>query len=288
MSRPTRFNRQTSFAQFSSNYPAKPQNGASLDSEFNAVKIALDETQSNLALIQDDDGKLARGSVGRAQFDSSITLGFESPTPWAADTTYTANLSTVWYGGKFYTATEDHTSTDTFDATKWFEVADLSASASIDDGSITDAKLVSNAATADKIASLAVTTPKLASQAVTNSKLADGAVTRAKVSPDAGPDLAALILPAGLGPIPWSLAGDAPAGWVFDGGTYLRADYPALAALAVADAANSTSWFMAGDGSTTFTIKSAAGRALVGVDATGAVLGSRSPLAERQAPRTTH
>ena len=116
MARPTPFTRQTSFTQFSSNFPSKQQNGASLDAEFNAAKVALDETQSNLALIQDDDGRLARGSVGRAQFDSSIILGFDSPTPWAVDTQYTAFLSTVWYGGKFYTATEDHTSSDTFAA----------------------------------------------------------------------------------------------------------------------------------------------------------------------------
>lgn len=278
MARPTAFDRQTSFTQFSSNYPAKPQNGASLDSEFNAVKIALDETQSNLALIQDDDGKLARGSVGRAQFDSSITLGFESPTPWAADTTYTANLSTVWYEGKFYTATEDHTSTDTFDATKWFEVADLSVSAAIDDGSITDAKLASSAATADKIAPLAVTTPKLASQAVTNPKLADGAVTRAKVADSAGPDLAALILPAGLGPIPWPGA-VAPTGWVFIGGTYNREDYPALWTLAAAEIASGVnSWFGPGDGSTTFTIASGNGRQMVGLDAAQSVIHGATTL----------
>jgi hypothetical protein len=274
MARPTAFTRQTSFTQYSSNYPSKPQNGASLDAEFNAAKVALDETQSNLALIQDADGALARGSVGRAQFDSSVSLGFASPTPWAADTFYTAYLNTVWYQGKFYTAVEDHTSTATFDASKWFEVADLSASAAIADGSITDVKLATGAVTADKISSLAVTTLKIASAAVTNAKLASGAVTRSKVDNAAGPDLAALILPAGLGPLPWPFAGDAPTGWVFDGAEYNRADFPALAALAVADAANASSWFTTGDGSTTFTIKSAAGKVLAGLDSDGSVIGS--------------
>ena len=277
MARPTAFTRQTSFTQFSSNFPSKQQNGASLDAEFNAAKVALDETQSNLALIQDDDGALARGSVGRGQLDSSLTVGFSSPTPWAADTAYEADTSTVWYTGKFYTAVEDHTSTETFDSTKWFEVADLSASAAIEDGSITEAKLASSAVTADKIGALAVTTTKIASQAVTNSKLANGAVTRAKVDDSAGPDLAALILPAGLGPIPWP-SDTAPTGWVFDGATYLRADYPALSAFALAEAALGNVWFTVGDGSTTFGIKNAEGLALVGKDADGSTVGSALAL----------
>lgn len=278
MARPTAFDRQTSFAQFSSQFPAKPQNGASLDAEFNAVKVAIDETQSNLALIQDDDGRLARGSVGRAQFDASITLGFENPTPWLAGATYTADLSTVWFAGKFYTCVESHTSGGAFDATKWFEIADLSVSAAIEDGSITDEKLAPSSVTADKIGPLAVTTPKIAAQAVTNSKLANNAVTLSKLDAALPAQLRDLIIPAGLGPLPWSLAGAAPAGWIFDGGTYNRADFPTLAALAVADAANPTSWFTVGDGSTTFGIKSAEGCTTVGVDADGSTLGAAVTL----------
>lgn len=271
MARPTSFDRQTSFTQFSSQFPSKQQNGASLDAEFNAVKIAVDETQANLALIQDDDGRLARGSVGRAQFDSSVSLGFENPEPWTPDTSYAADLSTVFREAKFYTCAETHISGSTFDVSKWTLIADLSASAAIDPGSITEDKLAPNAATADKIGPLAVTTPKIASQAVTNSKLAPGAVTRSKVDDTAGPDLAALILPAGMGPVPWPFQGDAPTGWVLDDATYLRADYPALWARVEHELGlpNSSQFFTAGDGSTTFGVKRLAGLTPVGIDPTG-------------------
>ena len=271
MARPTPFDRQTSFTQFSSQFPAKPQNGASLDAEFNAVKVAVDETQSNLALIQDDDGKLARGSVGRAQFDSSVSLGFENPEPWAPGVSYAADLSTVFREAKFYTCAETHISGSTFDASKWTLIADLSASAAIDPGSITEDKLAPNAATSDKIGPLAVTTPKIASSAVTNAKLAPNAVTRSKVADDAGPDLAALILPAGLGPVPWPFNGAAPAGWLFDDAEYPRATYPALWARIQAELALSvpSQFFTGGDGSTTFGIKRLAGLTPVGVDPSG-------------------
>jgi hypothetical protein len=171
MPQPTPYDRQHSFANFSANNPVQPHNGTSIDQEFNAVKIAMDETQANLALIQDDDGALRRASVGQAQLDSSITLGFSDPRPWAADTDYTENVSTVWYQSKFYQATETHTSGVTFDDTKWFEIADLSVSAALDDGAVTEAKLANSAVTTNKIQSLAVTTAKIAADAVTEAKL---------------------------------------------------------------------------------------------------------------------
>lgn len=276
MARPTPFDRQTSFTAHSSAYPDKPQSGADLDGEFNAVKVALDETQSNLGRIQDDDGRLARGSVGRAQFDSSVRLGFENPKPWEPDTAYEAELSTVFREAKFYSCLETHVSTDTFDPVKWFEIADLSASAAIDPGSITDEQLADNAVTSAKISALAVTSPKLAAGAVTNSKIGDREVTLSKLADALFAQLADRIIPAGLGPIPWSLNGDAPAGWIYDGGTYLRADYPSLWTAIAAELAlpNGSTYYTAGDGSTTFTIKSLAGRAVVGVDYDSDVLDS--------------
>lgn len=278
MARPTPFDRQTSFSQFSAQFPAKPQNGASIDAEFNAVKVALDETQSNLGRIQDDDGVLARGSVGRPQFDSSITLGFGAPSAWAVGTSYDADTSTVFYQSRFYIANTSHVSGDAFDASKWDQIADFSTSNSIDDGSITEAKLASAAVSAEKLASAAVTEPKIAAGAISTSKIADGALTRAKVADTAGPALASLILPAGLGPIPWS-GRTAPVGWVLMGATYNRADFPALWAHAAAEIASGVnSLYGVGDGALTFTIVDPKGRTLVGVDAASAVVGGLATL----------
>lgn len=85
--------------------------------------------------------------------------------------------------------------------------------------------------------------------------------------------LLASLIPVGLGPLPWP-SNTAPDGWVFDGATYNRADYPDLAAFALAALAGGSNWFGAGNGTTTFTIASVKGRAVVGVDSDGGVIGS--------------
>ncbi|HEY3094491.1 MAG TPA: hypothetical protein VGJ42_01905 [Nitrososphaera sp.] len=52
----------------------------------------------------------------------------------------------------------------------------------IKDGSVTNAKLATNAVSSGKIATSAVTTAKINGGAVTNAKLADGAVTTSKIA----------------------------------------------------------------------------------------------------------
>ncbi|WP_441255911.1 hypothetical protein [Tardiphaga sp. 285_C5_N1_2] len=195
------------------------------DAEFNAVKLSLDETQQNIRLIQDDDGVLKRGSVGRAQLDSSISIGFAAPSSWQVSTPYDANVSTVFYASKFYICTDTHVSGPTFDATKWEEIADFTVAAIIDDGSITSAKLADGAVAASKIADGSISNSKLASGAVSTAKMADQAVTLAKLSTDLPLQLADLILPAGLGPLPWSRSA-LPAGWDWADGGVLLADTP--------------------------------------------------------------
>lgn len=91
----TPYDRQTSFALQSAENPKDQIPGNIFDAEFNAVKLAMDDTQQNLSLIQDDDGALKRGSVGRAQFDSSVTIGFAAPSQWASGVLYTADVNTV-------------------------------------------------------------------------------------------------------------------------------------------------------------------------------------------------
>ena len=67
MAAPTPYDRATSFRLFSAQNPTQQQSGTSLDQEFDAIKVAMDETQGNLALIQNADGRLANASVGRVQ-----------------------------------------------------------------------------------------------------------------------------------------------------------------------------------------------------------------------------
>lgn len=188
MAQPTPYDRQTSFALFTAENPGEPHSGVDLDAEFSAVKVSLDETQANLALIQRDDGALANGSVGRAQLDSSITLGVAPPELWATGTTYDADASVVFHDLVLYLCMVEHTS-GTFStdlaAGYWQVLADFSATAAIEDGSITTAKLDDEAVTVEKLAGNAVTTTKISTNAVTTPKIADGNVTTAKLADEA-------------------------------------------------------------------------------------------------------
>jgi hypothetical protein len=69
---PEPYNRQHPFGAASSNNPSNPIQGTDLDAEFNAVEVALDETQARLAEIQRDDGKLKNQSVGMDQLAPDV------------------------------------------------------------------------------------------------------------------------------------------------------------------------------------------------------------------------
>lgn len=220
MARPTQFDRQNSFALYSAENPGEPHTGSDLDIEFNAVKVALDETQAALEQIQDADGRLARGSVGRAQLDASITLGFEAPAAWAADTSYEADISTVFHESKFYIALETHTSSDTFEADKWEEIADFTLQNTLNDGDVTSAKIADGAITTDKLDDVAVTTAKIADNAVNEDKILAGAVSTAKVADNAITVDKVASSVWSTGDVKLTLKSAADAGWVlFNDGT---------------------------------------------------------------------
>lgn len=181
----TPYDRQTSFALYSAENPGEPHSGATLDAEFNAVKLSLDDTQQNLALIQDDDGAVKRGSIGKEQFDSSVSIGFGAPSQWATGQIYTAEVDTVFYQSKFYIAKVTHTSGVSFAPANWTEIADFTLAAVIADGSITSAKLATGAVTADKIGAGSITNVKLGTGAVETVKILDANVTTPKIADDA-------------------------------------------------------------------------------------------------------
>lgn len=64
MARPPAYTRRFSFSQFETYNPGQPKPGVQLDTELDDLSRAIGGTQSALALIQRDDGKLANGSVG--------------------------------------------------------------------------------------------------------------------------------------------------------------------------------------------------------------------------------
>lgn len=100
-STPTPYTRQANFTSFEASNPSKPKPGASLDAEFNAVRTALDTTQSRLAEIQRDDGALANASVGNDQFKDEVDFGFNSIGDWETNRYY-VERDGVWHNSIFY------------------------------------------------------------------------------------------------------------------------------------------------------------------------------------------
>lgn len=150
MAQPASYDRQASFSNEESLNPTTKTPGASLDAEFNAVKISLDQTQSNLSLLQRDDGALRNGSVGPDQLADSLSVGFTLRGAWEAPENYLTGDG-VTYDSVFYRALASHVSvlgeTPDTQPTLWLSVANFTdlAPAIIPDGSVTDVKLRNSA-----------------------------------------------------------------------------------------------------------------------------------------------
>lgn len=131
MSQPPAYNRVTSFTTDQAQAPTTPTNGANIDAELNGIKTTLDQILTNIALIQRDDTHLANASVGLDQLDTTVVVGFNSPTPWVTAHAYAATADSVFNGAKLYRCAVAHTSgtfaTD-LAAGKWTLLADFSTS----------------------------------------------------------------------------------------------------------------------------------------------------------------
>ena len=133
MAQPTPYDRQFNFQNQQALTPDDPLPAEQVDSEFNALKLTVDEVLSKLELIQRDDGALANASVGRDTLHSSIQLGFGAPEVWNNNTNYMADFDTIFESSKFYKCIETHLSDPSpvgfeNDIDKWELIADFSAS----------------------------------------------------------------------------------------------------------------------------------------------------------------
>ena len=130
MSQPPPFNRSFSFNNFQAANPSLPPPGNQLDGEFNNAKATLAAINSNLKLVQRDDGTLKNGSVTYDTLSASLqTAGIAPAIPWVTGTAYAVGAS-VTNSSKFYRCLVAHTSgtfaTD-LAAAKWLLIVDLSA-----------------------------------------------------------------------------------------------------------------------------------------------------------------
>lgn len=148
MAAPTAYTRQYNFQNYQSNAPSTPLPGTQVDIELNAVKTALDQTQSSLAQIQRDDGALKNASVGYDQLKAEVEIGINPPTAWVTSTAY-AVRDTVTRGTGFYRCLVSHTSgtfaTD-LAAEKWELIVDFATDISL--GVVADALHSATAKTA--------------------------------------------------------------------------------------------------------------------------------------------
>ena len=95
MPQPTAYSRQYNFNDYQTSSPSDPLPGNQIDTELNSVKTNLDGLNSNIGLLQRDDGKLANSSVGTQQLGvDALALigatgsGFNIKGAWAATTAY--------------------------------------------------------------------------------------------------------------------------------------------------------------------------------------------------------
>ena len=63
MAQPRTYTRQFNFNDFQTTSPANPLPGVQVDTELNTVKLTLDDLNTNIAKIQQDDGKIKNQSV---------------------------------------------------------------------------------------------------------------------------------------------------------------------------------------------------------------------------------
>lgn len=114
MAQPRDYTRQYNFNDFQTTSPSDPLPANQVDAELNAVKLTLDDLNTNIGLVQRDDGKLANASVHPDAL-SSATLalvqvsGYTPRGDWAVSTAYAAG-DLVNYNDATYLSNEAHTS----------------------------------------------------------------------------------------------------------------------------------------------------------------------------------
>jgi len=136
MAQPRDYTRQFNFNDYQATTPADPLPGVRVDAELNAVKLTLDDLNTNIAKIQRDDGKLGNQAVHKDAFDPGAlalinVTGFTPKGDWATATTYAVG-DIVDFNSGTYLATAAHTSSAAFAtdsaANKWILIANAAIS----------------------------------------------------------------------------------------------------------------------------------------------------------------
>ena len=95
MSQPPAYNRSYSFTNFQTTNPTTPLPAVNLDIELNNAKATLDALNTNIALLQNDDGTVKNASIGINQLSAGALAGFNPPKTWVTGAEYTASPSST-------------------------------------------------------------------------------------------------------------------------------------------------------------------------------------------------
>ena len=139
MAQPRQYTQTNTFNDWTTTNPSDPHIGSKFDTEFTELKQNTDDLNTNIALIQRDDGKLKNESVHKDSFDQDALAligasgnGFNVKGDWAASTAYVAGDIVNNNDATYLTATTSFTSASTFtaDAANWTLIANSAISTS--------------------------------------------------------------------------------------------------------------------------------------------------------------
>ena len=127
MAQPRSYSITSNFNDYTTTNPSDQHPGSKFDTEFTEIKQNLDDLNTNIALIQRDDGKLNNEAVHKDSFDQdALTLiglkGYTLRGSWAATTVYAVG-DLVTNNDATYVAKTAHTSSSTFASTNWTLIA---------------------------------------------------------------------------------------------------------------------------------------------------------------------
>lgn len=160
MPQPTAYDRQFDFTQHEAESPSEPAPGVSLDAEYNAIRLTLQGVLANLVKIQRDDGALKNELVTLDSLAPAVLLVLGAGSAWAVRAAWQTGTAyvpsdVVSEGTATYVCGEAHTAaalfaTDAAVPGRWVRIFDT-AGVTPGDNSVTSAKIVDGAVTADKI-----------------------------------------------------------------------------------------------------------------------------------------
>ena len=135
MGQPRAYTRQYNFTDFQTTSPSNPLPATQVDLELNTAKLTLDDLNTNIALLQRDDGKLLNASVHKDAFDAGALAllnadGFKPRGSWSSGVAYAVN-DLIDFNNATYLATSAHTSSSAFStdlSTNWVLLANAAIS----------------------------------------------------------------------------------------------------------------------------------------------------------------